>query len=274
MKPVHPFVAVAALVVGMFLGATFDSGIAPSNQDGNDSGKTTAEEAPTDTTIDVDKTPEGPAGRVENPSEEYKALVEFALADIEAYWSRTYPSVYGDEYEPIKLHIPYSTADDGPSCGGVAALPNNAFYCSDGDFIAWDEKGLLAPFYERMGDAAVAFVIAHEWGHAIQARRGFKFEAGIKAELQSDCYAGAWSGDANRRGLLEPGDLDEVIVGLLAVRDKVGTNWLEPGAHGSGFDRTASFQFGFENGAAACTQYAANAKTAGALGGGATVPTG
>ena len=61
---------------------------------------------------------------------------------------------------------------------GTGATPysevaGNAFYCEQGDFVAWDEQGLFPKLRQQYGDFAPALVLAHEWGHAVQARVGF-----------------------------------------------------------------------------------------------------
>jgi hypothetical protein len=40
----------------------------------------------------------------------------------------------------------------GPRCGSQPAPARNAFYCPAGDFIAWDETGLMIPYYVQADD--------------------------------------------------------------------------------------------------------------------------
>ena len=72
-------------------------------------------------------------------------------------------------------------------------MQGNAFYCSAGDFVAWDEQTLLPKLRDQFGDFAVALVLAHEWGHAIQARTDTRLNATVYLEMQADCFAGAWT---------------------------------------------------------------------------------
>ena len=51
------------------------------------------------------------------------------------------------------------------------------------------EPDQLTFFYENFGPSSVAYVVAHEFGHAIQARYG-DLEGGSEVELQADCLAG------------------------------------------------------------------------------------
>ena len=39
---------------------------------------------------------------------------------------------------------------------------------------------------------------------------------------------------------------------MITVRDPIGIDQLEPGGHGSAFDRVGAFQTGFTEGAARC----------------------
>jgi hypothetical protein len=132
------------------------------------------------------------------------------------------------------------------------APARNAVYCPPEDFIGWDESGLMIPYYVQGGDFAAAFVLAHEFGHAMQARLPRKAELGVLRELQADCFAGAWSRWVADRRLLQAGDLDEAVVAVFSARDVPGTPFTDPQAHGSGFERTRAFGDGFEGGPAMC----------------------
>jgi uncharacterized protein len=67
----------------------------------------------------------------------------------------------------------------------------------------------------RYGDAALAFVIAHEYAHAMQA--AFRFMPGYTAmaELQADCLAGVYLGSMPNL-TVERSDINEI--GSLAYR--------------------------------------------------------
>ena len=182
---------------------------------------------------------------------------------IEEYWVVTLPEVYGIAYEDVAAAIPYfPSSGELPDCG-PDELPDsdykeNAFYCFPGDYVAWDAEVLMPGLYTEFGDFAVALVLAHEWGHVIQAR-ALVDGPGIMTELQADCFAGAWAGhvDGGGSNLLElhPGDLDEAMAGYLLFRDPPGTSPGDPDAHGSAFDRVNAFQDGFFNGAERCRTY-------------------
>ena len=130
---------------------------------------------------------------------------------------------------------------------------NNAFYCQLTHGIYYDTN-LLATQFDRVGDFASAIVIAHEWGHAIQGLRDIfrRSRYTIETELQADCFAGAYTRDANTRGLLEPGDIEEAAELLFKIGDPASTPWYARGAHGSSQQRVGAFQNGLKIGVTAC----------------------
>src|SRR5215510_10284359 len=85
-------------------------------------------------------------------SSKYDASIDATIADIQAYWSQVMPDVYGKQYEAIPSDrvYAYSESNPPPNCddGGQTRAPyedvaGNAFYCGNGDFVAYDEQGLL-----------------------------------------------------------------------------------------------------------------------------------
>jgi predicted metalloprotease len=216
------------------------------------------------------------AGLVSGPasaqvSSKYDASIDQTLADIQNFWAQTMPSVYGQQYQAIPADriYPYSQDNPPPNCddGGQTKAPyqdvaGNAFYCSNGDFVAYDEQGLLPKLRDNFGEFAVGLVFAHELGHAIQARVGYQPSATVYAEQQADCFAGAWaqhvasSDDASVH--LSSTDLDNALAGLLTLSDPSGTDGGQDGAHGNGFDRVSAFQDGYEGGAKTCAAYQQN----------------
>lgn len=95
------------------------------------------------------------------------------------------------------------------SCGRI----DGSAYCPADHalFITTRDIGMAY----RYGDAALAFVIAHEYAHAMQA--AFRFMPGYThlAELQADCLAGVYLGSMPNV-TVEPSDVDEI--GSLAYR--------------------------------------------------------
>jgi predicted metalloprotease len=185
--------------------------------------------------------------------DEYSATLEQVLGSLEGYWAQALPEVFGVPYRSPSRYVYYRPEEGpGPRCGPERAPAKNAFYCPAGDFIAWDETGLMIPYYVQAGDFAAAFVLAHEFGHAVQARLPERERLTVLSELQADCFAGAWAAHVAEQGLLDEGDLDEATLAVFSGRDVPGTQFTDPQAHGSGFERTRAFADGYESGPARC----------------------
>ena len=185
--------------------------------------------------------------------DEYTATLEQVFSSLEQYWSTALPESFGVEFTPPSRYVYYRPEEGpGPRCGQEQAPAKNAFYCPAGDFIAWDESGLVIPYYVQQGDFAAAFVLAHEFGHAMQARLPQRERLTVLSELQADCFAGAWARYVSDEGYLEAGDLDEATFAVLAARDVPGTPFTDPRAHGTGFERTRAFSDGYGDGPRAC----------------------
>ncbi len=172
-----------------------------------------------------------------------------AVRVTEAFWREEFPAVFGRSYRPPRVEGGYR-GEDGPTCGGQASVPFNAFYCPSEDFLAWDDN-LMAAGYRQIGDAWVYLIIAHEWGHAVQARLQ-RDQVSVQAELQADCLAGATLFGAAERGLvrLEPGDTEELAATLRAVADEFP--WTDERDHGDARERAANFSRGARDGVRAC----------------------
>ena len=184
----------------------------------------------------------------------YTRTLEDVFASLEEYWAEALPATFGVEFTPPSRYVYYRPEEaPGPRCGSEQAPAKNAFYCPAGDFIAWDESGLVIPYYVQQGDFAAAFVLAHEFGHAMQARLPQRERLTVLSELQADCFAGAWARHVSEQGYLEAGDLDEATFAVLGARDVPGTPFTDPRAHGTGFERTRAFADGYEGGAGNCS---------------------
>ena len=129
-------------------------------------------------------------------SDDPAAVAQRAVDDVTDFWHETYPEVYGDEFQDLAGFYPYGPGTEMPPCGpfdlAYEEIADNAFYCPDDDIIAWDEGSLMPQLNEDFGAFTVAIVIAHEYGHAAQARFGTP-DRTVDLELQADCFAGAWT---------------------------------------------------------------------------------
>jgi predicted metalloprotease len=195
-------------------------------------------------------------------------LARDALTDLEDYWAQTLPRVFGKRFVPPKggyFSVDPNDADparypDGVGCGAQPLeVENNAFYCQaegkpNSDSITYDRE-FLAELAADYGAFIPALVMAHEFGHAVQARVGAP-RTSIAVETQADCLAGTWTrwvaeGKATHTHI-RARDLDQLLRGYLLLRDPVGRGTAAGSAHGSFFDRVSAFQEGFDSGAEAC----------------------
>ncbi len=194
-----------------------------------------------------------------------ETITRLTIDDLEQWWSAELPTVFGTEYESVSEFGPYFISQgDIPFCGGPLKrdqFEGNAFYCWIDDTVQWDAEGLMAPLFQEFGDFTVALVLAHEWGHAVQARFGFDDvnQPTIVSELQADCLAGSWTGRIAREESdllrLETGDLEEAMAGFLLIGDEIGTAPGGANAHGGSFDRLNAFFEGFNEGTPECATY-------------------
>jgi predicted metalloprotease len=189
----------------------------------------------------------------------YDESVDEIISLLDDYWAETLPDTFDTEYSSPSDAFAYNSDEGVPKCAGESRGAANASYCPADNTIAWDESGLMVPFYEEVGDAAVGFVLAHEWGHLIQNELGAKFSVTIESELNADCLAGDFAAALYDEGLieggtsLEPGtDLAEAADGIFLVGDDPGVPWQDPQAHGTGDERIEAFTTGFDGRAQAC----------------------
>lgn len=136
----------------------------------------------------------------------------------------------GQKYDRPILHF-FNGGVDAEDCG-FATSATGPFYCpANGkvylDLSFFDE---LQNRFQAPGEAAAAYVIAHEVGHHIQnllgtsakmdAARGRMSETeynklSVKLELQADFYAGIWVHYTNKNHhnniIIEPGDLESAL---------------------------------------------------------------
>ncbi|GAA3454715.1 neutral zinc metallopeptidase [Dactylosporangium matsuzakiense] len=209
----------------------------------------------------------GVADRGSAPSaDEADATVRAAIGDVERFWSAAYPKLSGGvAFQKVAGgYHPYTTQEPPPACGQQRPeYQPNAFYCPDGDFIAWDAEVLIPQLAADYGRLLVAVVVAHEYGHAVQERLGLTQQPTIVLEQQADCFAGSWiadvaAGHSDAFAAPQPQQLDNTVAGLLSLRDQPGVSAQAPQAHGNAFDRVRALQEGIEQGPARCAAYSAD----------------
>lgn len=192
----------------------------------------------------------------------YGAYLKAVAADLDRFWAAQMRSVYGRTYKPLKGYYAFSSASLPPSCGRQVTyemIRGNAFYCMVRDYIAFDVEELFPAVRSSFGDVALAMIVAHEMGHAIQQRTSTRFRS-VYQELQADCFSGAWlkraSSGASPLVKVTAAELDDALSAALAFRDPPGFGAAQSGAHGNGFDRVGAIQLGFDEGVSRCAAFA------------------
>lgn len=170
-------------------------------------------------------------------------LVEMAVADIGAFWAAVFFNAGLPYREPdVVTYVSYiDSVCEGDSSGPAAYCPlNEAIYIN----LDWQEPVM------QIGDFAWITILAHEWGHHIQAqlqRAGVLTRFGNggaqSVELQADCLAGVYTQDADTRGVLDVGDLTEAVI-IAALSGDSG--------HGTGDERLSAFMLGYLTGLYGC----------------------
>ena len=196
-------------------------------------------------------------------------FVAQVLGDTEKTWTAVL-APHGVRYTDPKLVLFRGATQT--ACGrGMAAM--GPFYCPA------DQKVYLdLGFYDQLegrfnapGNAAQAYVIAHEIGHHVQNLLGISAKVdrarqnatserqsnalSVRLELQADCFAGVWFNQANRRHpILESGDIESVLTAASAIGDdtlqKESSGHVVPDSftHGSSAQRMQWFRRGFDSG--------------------------
>jgi predicted metalloprotease len=186
------------------------------------------------------------------------------VQSLNAFWE--YSRVPGLTYTAMELADVHAGADSATGtarCGTETVPPDeladNAWYCPDDDTIFYDPN-LFDQLGSDVGVSVPALVLAHEWGHRIQALSNTFPETSLVTELQADCYAGAWSHATSKSKKLDLGDdpLLDTYRAAVVVADGVGLTADDPLAHGTGFDRAGAMLTGWDGGAASCVELGVN----------------
>jgi predicted metalloprotease len=206
-----------------------------------------------------------------SPTEEKMVdMVDAVATDVQQTWTQA----LGGRYQQTKVTLFRDAIQSG--CGYAGAV-SGPFYCPRDrqvylDLSFFDE---LQRRFGASGDFAQAYVLAHEFGHHVQAVTGTESSVreaqqanpsnvnalSVRLELQADCYAGVWGHEAAKPGRaargqveLDPGDLEEALRAAAAIGDdrlqKLGSGRVMPEkfTHGSSEQRQTWFKRGFDSG--------------------------
>ena len=204
------------------------------------------------------------------PVTDMQSFLTDVTQNVDSYWTTTFADAGLPEPRVSYAWIPAGQTA-ASQCGELGA--SAAAYCPADDTIYISEQfataiydgaldqqlpGSSQGYGGTVGDFAVAYIVAHEYGHQVQHELGLFDQYGGQVptaafELQADCYAGTWAHSAGQNNLLEEGDVQEAIDAALAVGDFDASN---PGHHGTPEQRATAWNTGFESGdPTACNQF-------------------
>ena len=190
----------------------------------------------------------------------------------EEVWDSLFTAA-GQKFTHPVLHF-YTGEVDAQGCG-MASSATGPFYCPADQKIYLDLSFFqqLREQFQSPGEAAEAYVIAHEFGHHIQNLLGVsaKMERArgrlsetdynklsVKLELQADFYAGVWAhyeAKYNQNGIkIDRADIDSALVAANAIGDdrlqQENGGRVEPDSftHGTSAQRMYWFKKGYDTG--------------------------
>lgn len=219
------------------------------------------------------------AGTRGTPADEAGRFVDVVSTSVDDVWTAVFRQ-QGQTYRRPEGVVLYDQAT-GTGCGmGQSAM--GPFYCPSDrkvylDLSFWQE---LEGKFGAQGEAARAYVIAHEIGHHVQnitgqMERGQRMGArgaesgSVRVELQADCYAGVWVAHAAQvsggQVALDAKDVEAGLTAAAAVGDDTlqrrsqGRVMPESFTHGSSDQRMRWFRTGVQTGdPAACDTFNAS----------------
>jgi uncharacterized protein len=200
----------------------------------------------------------------EDANERQDCRIVGVVNSVQEFWDGVFAS--GDRRYRYADTV-FFTGEVETGCG-FATSQVGPFYCPrdhqiyiDLDFF--DE--LQSRFGAGSAPFAQAYVIAHEYGHHVQKQLGVLDRIGsdrqgpesraVRAELQADCFAGAWAANAVGTGLIEELTQADINAGLDAAAaigdDRIqeetqGQVNRETWTHGSSEQRRRWFSRGYE----------------------------
>lgn len=118
--------------------------------------------------------------------------------------------------------------------GRIATDVGGTSYCPRVNTI-YVVQEQLEPLYKHFGPAAIAYVIAHEYGHYLQTVFDIEYEQ-PQSELQADCLSGAILG----QGAKELGITSRDIINMAQAAYSIGSK-----SHGTGAQRAYAVYAGF-----------------------------
>lgn len=223
--------------------------------------------------------PDSPSSAMTYASEPGLPRIEITSADVQASNAKVkmayneLVNIWRDDFDKIGARfappeIARYRGGARTSCGFQPE--NNASYCPRDNTIYFDDifvaaqAKLAASQLHTDGDMAGVGIIAHEMGHAVAIQLGDMSRYTYDNESTADCLAGSFTEQAQQRGSIEAGDIDEAFFGMsmagdpspqLTGNDRVDRMIVRRASlmgHGTRDQRMQNFRRGLDGGPGAC----------------------
>ncbi len=188
------------------------------------------------------------------PGEYQSPFRQTGYRQIDRFWQAEFYAA-NLHYAPPSI-VPVTTDEIETGCGTVRQVRRLAvFYCIYDATIYFD-PAFRDEVLDETGPVGWTAVVAHEWGHHIQALEagvtGVRNVDPIDAELQADCLSALVIQDVYARGEIDDAGIADAIAVIELAGDVPGTDPAGPAAHGSAAERVAWFEAGFDRGYLGC----------------------
>lgn len=173
-----------------------------------------------------------------------QSSADLVVADLDTFWSQQLAE-RGIAYTSPRFEIVDGYGQD--LCGFLDAYDSIGAYCFTSSTLT-----LSTAFVDPDDIASILPILSHEFGHHIQNLTDTGVTTSLEAELQADCFGGAFIRYAEEQGWISPA-IAAMAMQLTQVSGDIW--WLdpsEPGVHGNGGDRVLAYWSGYNGGLSAC----------------------
>ena len=175
-----------------------------------------------------------------------QSTIDVVVSDIDAFWAQQFANAGLAYASPTLVSIDGTMTT---SCGNIDP------YYSPGAYCAADQTVYYSTAWAPNDPAAEILwwtVLSHEWGHHIQWQVDTGVTTVLEAELQADCFAGAYLSHAQDIGVVSP----EAVSMALSLTQGAGDVWFflphDAPAHGNKAERALAFMSGMNGDVADC----------------------
>ena len=175
-----------------------------------------------------------------------QSTIELVVNDLDVYWAQQFANA------GLAYTSPTLRSIDGPMTTGCGDIDP---YFSPGAYCAADQAVYYSTAWAPNDPAAEVLwwtVLSHEWGHHVQWQTDTGVTTVRDAELQADCFAGAYLSHAEDAGLVSP----EIVTTALSLTQSAGDVWFflpdDAPEHGNKAERALAFMTGMNGDLADC----------------------